>query len=97
MLEDEFQDGYCVVDQKTQRLPNQRTIMTSQSMRGYKFPNFEIIDAKIASALEQDHLKSVLQKESQPGRTKRSNTRQISSRKTDCSHDLRTFPSYWRS
>ena len=68
-------------------------LVTSRSMRGYNFPNFEMLDAKIASALEQDHLESVLQEESQPGRTKRSNTRQISSRKTDCSHDLRKFPS----
>ena len=46
---------------------------------------------------EKDHLKSVLHMEDQPGRAKRSNTGQISSRKTDCLHDLRTFSSYWCS
>ena len=28
-------------------------LMTSQSIRGYKFPNFAMLDAKIASALER--------------------------------------------
>ena len=38
---------------------------TSQSIRGRRFPNFEIHDAKIASALKRDHHELPLQEESQ--------------------------------
>ena len=37
-------------------------LMTSQSMRGYRFRNFDKHDAKTASAFEKSHLKSVVQK-----------------------------------
>ena len=51
-------------------------LKTSQSSGGRRFPNFEMLDAKIPSALKKDH--------QEPGRP-------IFPWKTDCVHDLRLF------
>ena len=72
-------------------------LMTSQSIGGYRFPNFEMLDAKLACALKKIIPNPYFKKESLPGGAKSSNTGPISSRKTDSSYDLRTLPSYWRS
>ena len=34
---------------------------TSQSIEGHRFPNFEMLDAKIASVFEEDHHEPPLQ------------------------------------
>ena len=68
---------------------------TSQSIRGRRFPNFEIHDAKIASALKRDHHELPFEEESQSGGAKGPNGRPISPWKTDCVHDLRTLPGNW--
>ena len=71
-------------------------LVTSRSIGGYVFPNFELFDAKIAFAskriISNWCVRRRIDVEDQS-----SSTRQISSRRTDFSHDLRTFPSYWRS
>ena len=67
-------------------------LMMSQSIGGYVLTKFEMLDAKIASTL-----KRIISNQFIRRRITSSSTRQISSRKTDRLHDLRTFPSYWRS
>ena len=68
-------------------------LMSSQSIGGYRFPNFEMLDAKLACALKKIIPNPYFKRRG----AKSSNTGPISSRKTDCSYDLRTLPSYWRS
>ena len=71
-------------------------LKTSQSIVEHRFPNFEMLHAKIASALKKI-ITSVLQEENQSGRPESTNEGPISQRKTDSSYDLRILPSYWRS
>ena len=61
---------------------------TSQSIGGPRFPNFEMLDGKIASALKKDLHEPILQEESQSGGAKGSNGRLISPWKTGCVYDL---------
>ena len=71
---------------------------TSQSIRGCRFPNFEMLDAKIASALTKRSSQIRTSKGESAWKSKKSsNTRQVHSRKSDCLHDQRKFPSFWRS
>ena len=49
--------------------------VTSQSIGRHKFPNFEMRDAKIVSALKEDHHESLLQEESQSGAAKGADAR----------------------
>ena len=72
-------------------------LMTSQSLRGLGFPNFEMLDAKIASALKGIISNPYFRKRISVEEQKSSNTGQISLRKTDCLYDQRAFPSQWRS
>ena len=59
----------------------------SRSIQGINpFPDFELLDARIA----------LLQEEGQSGGTKGSESRPIPSRKTDRLLDLRLLPGHWR-
>ena len=62
-----------------------------RSVSWKSFPNFEMLDSKIASALNKIiHMKSVSRNRKPRGRTR-------STRKTDRLHDLRLLSSDWRS
>ena len=69
----------------------------SRSIEGKDFPNFEMLDARIASALnkiiQNSHIKKKVSLEEQKSLERRS----VPSRKTDRLHDLRLLPGYWRS
>ena len=69
-------------------------LKSSRSIEGKDFPNFEMLDAKIASALQQDHPEFLLQGKGQSGGTESSERGSVSSRKTDRLHDLRLLPGY---
>ena len=70
---------------------------SSRSVEGTQFPNFEMLDAKIASALnkiiQNSHFKKKVSLEEQRAQKRGS----VSTRKTDCLHDLRLLSCYWRS
>ena len=52
---------------------------SSHSIQGYThFPNFEMLDARIASALKKDHTEYPLQEKSQSGGTESSKKRIVS-------------------
>ena len=65
-----------------------------RSVAGKKFPNFEMMDAKVNSALNENiqnpHFKKKVSLEEPKKRT-------VSTRKTDRLHDLRQLSSYWCS
>ena len=61
------------------------------------FPNFEMLDARIASALNKIIQNSLFKKKGQSGGTESSERRSVPSRKTDRLHDPRLLPVYWRS
>ena len=67
-------------------------VMTSQLIEGRRFSNFEMPDAKIASALNKDHPELLPQEESQSGGSKGPNGRPNSPRKIEHVHDLRILP-----
>ena len=68
-------------------------LRTSQSIEGRDFHDFEMLDAKIASALKKIITDWYLRRRVDVERAEWSKIRQISSRKTDCLYDLRTFSS----
>ena len=72
-------------------------LLSSRSIAGNNFPNFEMLDAKIASALNKiipnSHFKKKVSLEGQKSPERGS----ISTRKTDRFHDLRLFSGDWRS
>ena len=64
-------------------------LMTSQPIEGQRgFPDFEMLDARIASCVEKNHLKYLFQKESQCRRAAISKIQQILEREANCLHDL---------
>ena len=63
-------------------------LMSSSSIRGLQMPNFEVLDARIASALNRIVHKFSLQKKNQSGGTKGPEAGPFPSRKTDCLLDL---------
>ena len=67
----------------------------SSSIRGISMPNFEVLDARIASALNKIIHISPVQKENQSGGTKGPERGPFPSRQTDCLLDLRTIPGHW--
>ena len=69
-------------------------VKTSSSIRGISMPNFEVLDARIASALNKIIHNSSLQKKNQPGGTKGPEAGPFPSRKTDCLLDSRIHPGY---
>ena len=76
-------------------------LKSSRSVSGKNFPNFEMLDAKIASA-EQDHPEFPIREEGQSRGTESPERGSVPARKTDRLHDLRLFssglallPQYW--
>ena len=61
------------------------------------FPNFEMLDARITSALNKITQNSYIKKKGQSGGTESSERRRVPSRKTDRLLDLRLLPSHWHS
>ena len=69
-------------------------LISSSSIRGIQMPNFEVLDARIASALNRiihnSHFKRRISLEEQKG----PETGPFPSRKTDCLLDLRVLPGH---
>ena len=72
-------------------------LQSSRSIAGKNFPNFEMLDAKIASALNKIILNPQLKEEGQSRGAESPKGGSVPSRKTDRLHDLRLLPGYWRS
>ena len=72
-------------------------LKSSRSVPGKNFPNFEMLDAKTASALNKIIQKLPLQEEGQSRGTERPKGGSVSTRTTDRLHHLRLFSSNWRS
>ena len=72
-------------------------LKSSRSIAGENFPNFEMLDARIASALNKIIQKFSLQEEGQSGGTESPERGPVSTRKTDRLHGLRLLSRYWRS
>ena len=71
-------------------------LRSSSSIRGITMPNFEVLDARIASALNRIiHSTRLLQKKSQSGGTKGPKRGPFPSWQADCLLDLRTLPGHW--
>ena len=71
-------------------------LKSSRSIQGCThFPNFEVLDAKIAYALNKDHPEFLLQEEGQSGGTESPKRGPVSVRKTDRLPDLRSIPGHW--
>ena len=68
---------------------------SSSSIRSISMPNFEVLDVRIASALEQNHPQFPVQKENQSGGTKGPEAGPFPSWQTDCLLDLRLLPGHW--
>ena len=71
-------------------------LKSSRSVCGKDFPNFEMLDAKLASALNKITQNSQFKKKGQP-RTESPERGPVSTRKTDHLHDPRLLSSDWRS
>ena len=70
-------------------------LRSSSSTRGISMPNFEVLDARIASALNKiihnSHFKRRISLEEQ----KAQKAGPFPSRQTDCLLDLRLLPGHW--
>ena len=73
-------------------------LRSSRSIRGYiHFPNFEMLDARIAFALNKIIQNFSFKKKVSLEEQKSSERGSVPSRKTDRFHDLRLLRVYWRS
>ena len=70
-------------------------LRSSLSTRGISMPNFEVLDARIASALNKIIHNSHLKKKNQSGGTKGPEAGPFPSWQTDCLFDLRSLPGHW--
>ena len=70
-------------------------LRSSSSTRGISMPNFEVLDARIASALNKIIHNSHFKKKGQSGGTTSPKGGTFPSRKTDRLLDLRVFPGHW--
>ena len=70
-------------------------LKTSSSIRGISMPNFEVLDARIASALNKIIHNSHFKRRGQSGGTQSPKRGPFPSRKTDCLLDLRLLPGHW--
>ena len=70
-------------------------LKSSCSVRGIRMPDFEVLDAKIASALNRIIQNTPLQEKGQSGGNESSKRRQLPPRKTDRLPDLRILPGHW--
>ena len=69
----------------------------SRSVSGNNFPNFEMLDARVASALNKIIQNSYFNKKGQSRGTESPERGPVSTRKTDRRHDLRLLSSDWRA
>ena len=69
-------------------------LMSSSSKRGIQMPNFEVLDARIASALNKIIHNSHFQKKNESGGTKGPEAGPFPSRQADCFLDLGVLPSH---
>ena len=69
----------------------------SRSVAGKNYQNFEMLDAKIASALNKIIQNSHFKKKDSLEEQKAQKRGPVSSRKTDRLHDLRLLSRYWCS
>ena len=69
-------------------------LRSSSSTRGISMPNFEVLDARIASALNRI-IHYTLQKKNQSGGTKGPEAGPFPSWQADCLLDLRLLPGHW--
>ena len=72
-------------------------LVTSQSIRGHRFPIFEMLDAKISSALKRIVSNPYFRRIGLEEHKAQTLDIFLRGRQIDCSHELRTFPSFWRS
>ena len=72
-------------------------LKSSRSVSGKKFPNFEMLDAKIASALNKIIHNAQFKKKVSLEEVKTPERGPVSTRKTDRLHDLRLLSCDWRS
>ena len=70
-------------------------LKSSCSVRGTQTPDFEVPDARIASALKKNHPEYPLQEKGQSGGNESSKRRPLPPRKTDRLLDLRVLPGHW--
>ena len=70
-------------------------LKSSCSERGIQMPNFEVLDAKIASALNRIIHNTRFKEKGQSGGIKGPEAGPFPSRKTDCLLDLRLLPGHW--
>ena len=70
-------------------------LRSSSSTRGISMPNFEVLDARIASALNKIIHNSQFKKENQSGGTKGPERGPFPSWQADCLLDLRSIPGHW--
>ena len=70
-------------------------LKSSRSIEGEDFPNFEMLDARIASALNKIIQNSYFKKKVSVEQQIRSERGPDPSRETDRLHDLRTIPGHW--
>ena len=75
----------------------QRKLKSSRSCSGKNFLDFEMLDAKIASALNKVIQKFPIQEEGQSQVTGSPKRGPVSTSNTDRLHDLRLLSSDWRS
>ena len=68
---------------------------SSSSTRGISMPNSEVLDARIASALNEIIHHSQFKKENQSGGTKGPEAGPFPSRQTECLLGLRSLPGHW--
>ena len=72
-------------------------LKSSRSVYGKDFPNFEVLDAKSASALNKNHPEFPVQEGGHLRAAESPKRGPVSTRKTDRLHDLRLLSSDWRS
>ena len=70
-------------------------LRSSSSIRGISMPDFEVLDAKIASTLNKIIHNSHFKRKNPSGGTKGPETGPFPSRKTDRLLDLRVLPGHW--
>ena len=106
LLEDKIQDrgmyfftisyGSYAVDQRSGVVDSVDDLKSSSSVRGIRMPDFEVLDARIASALnEKNHPENPLQEKGQSGGNESPKRGPLSPRKTDRLLDLRVLPGHW--
>ena len=70
-------------------------LRSSSSTRGIPMPDFEVLDARIASALNRIIHNSHFKRKNQSGGTKGPEAGPFPSRQADCLLDLRILPGHW--